>query len=189
ADWTVFYWGWWLAWTPFVSLFIARISKGRTVREFTLAVMLVPTLVIVLWMAIVGGTALAQEIANPGAVSTAVNRDYALGITTVIENLAPPPVSTALVALAAFLLFTWLITSLDSATLVICHLLDVAESPAAKTFWGAALAAVTVALIWVGGVPALQAASILIGLPLALIVIALGAGLLKDAAMGRLEGR
>ncbi len=188
ADWTVFYWGWWLAWTPFVSLFIARISKGRTVREFALAVMLVPTLVIVLWMAIVGGTALAQELANPGAVSTPVSQDYALGITAVIENLATPPLSTALVALAAFLLFTWLITSLDSATLVICHLLGVAESSPAKAFWGAALATVTVALIWVGGVSALQAASILIGLPLALIVIALGAGLLKDAATGRLEG-
>ena len=188
ADWTVFYWGWWLAWTPFVSLFIARISRGRTVREFVLAVMLVPTLVIALWMSIVGGTALAQELASPGAVSTAVNQDYALGITTVIENLEPPTLSTLLVALAAFLLFTWLITSLDSATLVICHLLDVAESTPAKAFWGVALAAVTVALIWVGGVPALQAASILIGLPLALIVVALGAGLLKDAVAGRLEG-
>ena len=189
ADWTVFYWGWWLAWTPFVSLFIARISKGRTVREFAVAVMLVPTLVITLWMSIVGGTALSQELASPGAVSDAVNQDYALGITAVIENLALPPISTGLVALAAFLLFTWLITSLDSATLVICHLLDVAEAPAAKAFWGSALAAVTIALLWVGGVTALQAASILIGLPLAVIVIALGAGLLKDAATGRLPHR
>ena len=176
-----------MAWTPFVSLFIARISRGRTVREFVLAVMLVPTLVIALWMSIVGGTALTQELANPGAVSAAVNQDYALGLTTVIENLEPPTLATLLVALAAFLLFTWLITSLDSATLVICHLLDVSESAPAKAFWGAALAAVTVALIWVGGVPALQAASILIGLPLALIVIALGVGLLKDAARGRLS--
>ena len=84
------------------------------------------------------------------------------------------------------MLFTWLITSLDSATLVICHLLDVPNSDSAKVFWGAALAATTVALLQVGGVAALQAASVLIGLPLALIVVALGVGLLKDALRGQL---
>jgi len=186
ADWTVFYWGWWLAWTPFVSLFIARISRGRTVREFALGVMLVPTGVIALWMSIVGGTALLQELALPGSISEAVDRDYALGLTAVIEHFEPPAISTALIALAAFLLFTWLITSLDSATLVICHLLDVPDAAAAKVFWGAALATTTVALLQVGGVPALQAASILIGLPLAVIVVALGVGLLKDAVRGQL---
>ena len=186
SDWTVFYWGWWLAWTPFVSLFIAQISRGRTVRDLALGVMAVPTLVIAVWMSIVGGTALFQELALPGSISAAVDQDYALGLTTVIERFEPPAISTALIALAAFLLFTWLITSLDSATLVICHLLDVPNSDSAKVFWGAALAVTTVALLQVGGVPALQAASVLIGLPLALIVVALGVGLLKDALRGQL---
>jgi choline/glycine/proline betaine transport protein len=187
AEWTIFYWGWWLAWTPFVSLFIARISKGRTLREFVLAVMLVPTLVILVWMTVFGGTALHQEIAQAGAVSDAVGRDYSLGIVAVIENLGPPGVATVLMTAAAFLLFTWLITSLDSATLVICHLLGAEDAPRVKIFWGLALAAVSCALLRVGGVPALQAASIVIGLPLAVLVAVLSAALLLDLVRGRLR--
>lgn len=186
AEWTIFYWGWWLAWTPFVSLFIARISQGRGLREFVLAVMLVPTLVILVWMTVFGGTALYQESVQAGAVSEAVARDYSLGIVAVIENLGSPGVAMVLVGAAAFLLFTWLITSLDSATLVICHLLGVQEVPRAKVFWGLALAAVSCALIRVGGLPALQAASIVIGLPLAVLVILLAGALLQDLFRGRL---
>lgn len=186
ADWTVFYWGWWLAWTPFVALFIARISKGRTIREFVFAVMLVPALVIIVWMSVFGGTALHQELAQSGAVSQAVNQDYSLGLVTVLAKLGPAWLTQSLIAVAAFLLFTWLITSLDSATLVICHLLGAEEAPAAKVFWGFALAAVTVSLMAVGGVSALQAASVVVGLPLALVVAALGAGLLGELVRGRL---
>ncbi|MFP8880101.1 MAG: BCCT family transporter [Myxococcota bacterium] len=186
AAWTVFYWGWWLAWTPFVGLFIARISKGRSVREFVLAVMLVPTLVIIIWMSVFGGTALHQELNQPGAVSVAVNQDYSFGLVAVIENLGYPGVETVLIAVATFLLFTWLITSLDSATLVICHLLGAEEAAPAKIFWGFALAAVTCSLVAVGGVPALQAASIVVGLPLAVVVALVGVGLLRDLVRGRL---
>jgi len=187
AEWTIFYWGWWLAWTPFVSLFIARISQGRSLREFVLAVMLVPTVVIVVWMTVFGGTALYQESVEAGSVSEAVARDYSLGIVAVIENLGNPVVATVLVSAAAFLLFTWLITSLDSATLVICHLLGAPEVSRAKVFWGVALAVVSCALLRVGGLPALQAASIVIGLPLALLVVLLSATLLVDLFRGRLE--
>jgi choline/glycine/proline betaine transport protein len=185
ADWTIFYWGWWLAWTPFVSLFIARISKGRTIREFALAVLVVPTLVTLVWMVVLGGTAIHQEAVQPGSVTQVVNQDYSLGLVTVLEGLVPAPMSTALVAITAFLLFTWLITSLDSATLVICHLLGVEELPAAKIFWGLVLAGVAALLLRVGGLHALQAASIVIGLPLALLVGVLGLGLLCEFARGR----
>ena len=133
-----------------------------------------------------GGVALEPELAAPGAVSRAVNQDYSLGLTTVLSNVATPGVSTALIAIAAFLLFTWLITSLDSATLVICHLLGVSGSNPGKICWGTAMAAVTCALLWVGGVPALQAASIVTGLPLAVAVVVLGAGLVKDLVLHRL---
>ncbi len=185
ASWTVFYWGWWLAWTPFVSLFIARISRGRTIREFAIAVTLVPTLVTVVWMTVFGGTALHQELAQPGVISGPVNEDYSLGIVAVIGQLATPAVATALTAVASFLLFTWLITSLDSATLVITHLLGAHDRPAAKVLWGAALAAVTTVLLLFGGVPALQAASIVIGLPLAVMMVALTGGLVHDLLRGR----
>ena len=167
-------------------MFIARISKGRTIREFAIAVMLVPTLVTLVWMSILGGTALHQELASPGSVSTAVNQDYSLGIVAVIGNLGMPAIGTLLTLVAAFLLFTWLITSLDSATLVICHLLGADDSAPAKVFWGFALAAVTAVLLQVGGLPALQATSIVIGLPLAVIMILLGGGLLWDLARNRL---
>ena len=155
-------------------------------REFVLGVMLVPTLVIIVWMAVFGGTALQQELADPGAVSAAVNRDYSLGTVTVIENLGRPELASVLIATAAFLLFTWLITSLDSATLVICHLLGTENVAQAKVFWGMVLAAVTCALILVGGVLALQAASIIIGLPMAVVTVAVGIGLVKDLAARRL---
>jgi choline/glycine/proline betaine transport protein len=186
AAWTVFYWGWWLAWTPFVGLFIARISRGRTVREFAVAVTLVPTLVTVVWMTVLGGTALHQEMASAGAVSAAVARDYSLGIVAVIGNLAGPGLGTGLMVTATFLLFTWLITSLDSATLVISHLLASEDAAPAKVFWGVALAAVTAVLLLVGGLPALQAASIVIGLPLAVLVLSMGAGLILDLVRGQL---
>jgi choline/glycine/proline betaine transport protein len=178
--WTVFYWGWWLAWMPFVSLFIARISRGRTLREFLWGVMAVPTLVVVLWMVVFGGTALHQELASPGSVSVAVGQDYSLGIVTLIANLGYPALAVALTSVAAFLLFTWLVTSLDSATLVICHLVETPDVAAKQVFWGMTVAVVTCALILVGGVPALQAASILIGLPLAAVTLAIVAGLVRS---------
>lgn len=186
GDWTVFYWGWWLAWTPFVSLFIARISKGRTIREFAIAVMIVPTLVTLLWMCVLGGTAIAQESAVAGSVSEAVNFNYSLGLIAVIENLASPQISRILIAVAAFLLFTWLITSLDSATLVICHILKTEDSAAAKIFWGFSLASVAAVLLRAGGLDALQAASIVVGLPLAGVMVLVGIGLLRDFVRGRL---
>ena len=185
ASWTVFYWGWWLAWMPFVSLFIARISKGRTIREFVLAVLIVPTIVIIVWMAILGGTALHQEEANLGAVSVAVNQDYSLGIVTVLENLSGPNVGSVLITIAAFLLFSWLITSLDSATLVISHLVGAPDSKGHQALWGLILASVTAVLIAVGGVPALQAASIIVGLPLAFITALIGVGIVKELYWNR----
>ncbi|MFP6655612.1 MAG: BCCT family transporter, partial [Myxococcota bacterium] len=178
ASWTIFYWAWWLAWMPFVSLFIARISKGRTLREFAIAVTLVPTLVTLLWMTILGGTALHQELANVGSVSVAVNQNYSLGIVAVINNLNWPALGTGMTVIATFLLLTWLITSLDSATLVICHLLGTDETPSAKIFWGLALAAVSAILVVAGGLQSLQAASIIIGLPLAFVMLLIGVSML-----------
>jgi len=186
GEWTVFYWGWWLAWTPFVSLFIARISKGRTIREFTIAVLLVPVAVTLVWMVVLGGTAIFQEAASAGSVADQVNRDYSLGLVAVIEQLGPAWLTQSLIAIAAFLLLTWLITSLDSATLVICHLLGAEEIAAAKVFWGLSLAAVAAVLLRAGGLAALQAASIVIGLPLAGLMVLLGAGLLRDLFRGRI---
>ena len=184
AEWTIFYWAWWLAWTPFVSLFIVRISRGRTIREFVVGVTILPTLVTLVWMGIFGGTALLQERAFPGVISGAVEADYALGLVAVIRTLGGEALSTTLIAVAAFLLFTWLITSLDSATLVIAELLGAGDAPVAKVFWGVAVAAVAAILLVVGGLTALQAASIVIGLPLALVVMTSAVGLVWHILRG-----
>lgn len=185
ADWTIFYWGWWLAWTPFVSLFIARISKGRTIREFVLAVLFVPSVVTLVWMVALGGTALFLESSVPGSISEPVNRDFGLGLVVVIERLGSRAVGGTLVAVASFLLLTWLITSLDSAVLVICHLLGVEEVAAAKIVWGTCLAAVAALLLRAGGLVALQSASIVLGFPLALIVLGIGIGLVSELVRTR----
>ena len=168
---TVFYWGWWLAWTPFVAMFIARISRGRTIREFILGVLFVPVLVVVSWMTVFGGTALHQEMADAGSISGPVAADCGLGLVAMIDQLANSYLHTALLAVIAFLLFTWLITSLDSATLVICHILKVQDNGSMKVLWGVVLGAVTCTLMLIGGIQALQAASIIIGLPLAVLML------------------
>lgn len=170
SDWTVFYWGWWLAWTPFVAMFIARISKGRTIREFILGVLFVPALVVLVWMSVFGDTAIHQELMATGAVSEAVARDYSLGLVATINNLPEPGLQGVLMPLVAVLLFTWLITSLDSATLVICHILHVDHLRSMKVLWGFILGGVTCTLMLIGGIQALQAASIIIGLPMVLLM-------------------
>jgi len=179
TDWTIFYWGWWLAWTPFVGMFIARISKGRTIREFILGVLFVPVLVVVLWMTVFGGSALHQELAVSGSISEPVGVDYSMGLVATIEHLAFPGIKTLLLGIVAFLLFTWLITSLDSATLVICHILHFDHLGGMKVLWGFLLGGVTCILMLIGGIQALQAASIIIGLPMALLMLLITASAVK----------
>lgn len=177
--WTIFYWGWWLAWTPFVSLFIARVSRGRTLREFVTCVMLVPTFVVIVWMSIFGGAAIHTEMADH-AMIPAVNADYSVGTTLLVEQLGVWV--TPLILVIAFLLFTWLITSFDSATLVICTLLKrdtVDITRVQKIIWAALVGMVTGLLMYMGGVTALQAASIIIGLPVGVVVLASGYCLIK----------
>ncbi|MCB1647825.1 MAG: BCCT family transporter, partial [Pseudomonadales bacterium] len=169
--WTVFYWGWWLAWMPFVALFVARISKGRTVREFILGVLLVPSAMVLAWMTIFGGTALYQEVQQGTDINQIVNTDYSLGMVALIQGLHVPALETPLYIVVSFLLFSWLITSLDSATLVICHILHVDHLNSMKIFWGFILGTVTATLLLMGGIGALQAASIIVGLPMAFLAL------------------
>lgn len=181
SEWTVFYWGWWLAWAPFVGLFIARVSRGRTVREFVVGVMLVPTLSVIVWMSVFGGLAIHGERFGPTSIVDQVNADYAVATVSVVQHLGVLVVP--LVAVIGFLLFTWLITSIDSATLVICTLLkrDQQEiSPGKKTLWGVLVGAVTGLLLYVGGVTALQAASIVFGLPIGFVLVAIGYGVFTN---------
>ena len=156
-------------------------------REFVLGVLLVPTLVVIVWMSIFGGAALHYELNGAATESlvAVVNADYSVGTTALIERMNVLVVP--LTALIAILLFSWLITSLDSATLVICHLLGgdsapgsaAAPSPWNKVLWSLLLGGVTAALMLIGGVGALQSASIVVGLPVGLVLLLVIVALLR----------
>ncbi|NRA53611.1 MAG: BCCT family transporter [Gammaproteobacteria bacterium] len=182
--WTIFYWGWWIAWTPFVGMFIARISKGRTIREFVTGVLLAPTLLATFWISIFGNTAIFIELFGGGGVVEAVNKDITTALFTTIELMNLGTVVTiAGASICTLLLVTYFVTSADSATLVICTLLSMGEEhPPARyrIFWGLSIGAVAAVLLIAGGLKALQTASIVAALPYSVVLILTTVGLYKS---------
>jgi choline/glycine/proline betaine transport protein len=180
--WTIFYWGWWVAWCPFVGIFIARISRGRTIREFVWGVMLAPSLLTFLWMCIFGGNALFMELHGAGGIVEAVNQDYSLGLFKTIEQLFAPAFVWSVAALTTFLLISWFVTSSDSGTLVICTMLSMGDAHPPqrfRIFWGLGEGFVAGVLLLAGGLQALQSASIAAGVPLSVILLFMMYGLVK----------
>lgn len=181
--WTVFYWGWYISWAPFVGMFIARISRGRTVREFLLGVILVPCLVSFLWLALFGGTALHMELYGNGGIVDAVNNNLTTALYVTMEALNVEWATWAMAALATLMILTWFVTSADSGTLVICTLLSMGdENPPARfrIIWGLGVGAVAAVLLLAGGLKALQAASIAAALPFSIVMIMMVLGLLSS---------
>ena len=180
--WTIFYWGWWIAWCPFVGMFIARISKGRTLREFCVCVLLVPTTVVLIWMCIFGGGSVGLDMLKGGGVLEAVNTDYSLGVFKAIEDMGVSWLVFPLTVLTTFLLISWFVTSSDSGTLVMCTMLSMGdEHPPIKfrIFWGLTSGVVAGILLLAGGLNALQTASIVAGLPISIALIFMAFGLVK----------
>jgi BCCT family betaine/carnitine transporter len=171
--WTVFYWAWWIAWSPFVGMFIARISKGRTVREFIIAVLVIPTIVTSIWMSTFGLTALDQVIGNVGALSNGIS-DKSLAMFQMLENL---PFSTITSVIAIFLVIVFFVTSSDSGSLVIDSITAGGKLDAPtkqRAFWAILEGLVAIALLYVGGseaLSALQAGSITTALPFTIILL------------------
>jgi choline/carnitine/betaine transport len=175
--WTVFYWGWWIAWSPFVGMFIARISKGRTVREFVLGVLFLPSLFSTIWLSTFGGSALqsAVQTDGSGAVVGAYNElGYGafetLGMFVMLEQY---PLGAITASLATLLIITFFVTSSDSGSLVIDHLTSGGKHDVPKTqriFWAVTEGAVAAVLLYGGGLGALQTAAITTGLPFAVIL-------------------
>ncbi|SHG99575.1 BCCT family transporter [Halobaculum gomorrense] len=175
--WTVFYWGWWIAWSPFVGMFIARISKGRTVREFVIGVLFLPSLFSTIWLATFGGSALADSVTSEGAgaVVGAYNEmGYAafetLGMFVMLEQY---PLGAISASLATLLVITFFVTSSDSGSLVVDHLTSGGKHDVPKTqrvFWAVTEGAVAALLLIGGGLTALQTAAITTGLPFAVIL-------------------
>lgn len=183
AEWTVFFWGWWLAWSPFVGMFIARISRGRTFREFVMGVLLVPTGITLVWIGLFGGTALYQELFTGGGVAAAVDRDVSTALFVMVEGMG---LSSSITSVASTLLIvligTYLITSANAGTLVINTILSGGDADPPvfhRVLWGVFLALLTAALLLAGGLETLQAAVITAAMPFSLIVVAMIVGLLR----------
>ncbi|MYD95799.1 MAG: BCCT family transporter [Gammaproteobacteria bacterium] len=190
GGWTIFYWGWWIAWAPFVGLFIARISRGRTIREFTVGAMFVPTVIGIVWLCLFGGNALYLELNAEGGAGTAgileLARNWELeaALYGTIELMTEIPwLVWAMSALATFLLATWFITSSDSGTLVIATMLSMGDDHPPRRFrvvWGVCIGVVAALLLLVDGLQALQAASIAAALPVCAILLAMTFGVIKS---------
>ncbi|MGC5167269.1 BCCT family transporter [Luteimicrobium sp. DT211] len=171
ASWTTFYWGWWMSWAPFVGVFIARISKGRTVRQFVMGTLFVPTIVTFLWFAVMGGSALYRQIFTSDPIVAkggSVDTDTAL-----FDLIGKLPGGSVWVGLAIVLVAMFFVTSSDSGSLVV-DMLASGGNPDPPTwsrvFWAVAQGLVAAALLVAGGLSALQTAAILIALPFSFIM-------------------
>ena len=174
SGWTTFYWGWWMSWAPFVGVFIARISRGRTVREFVTGVLLVPTVITFLWFAVFGGSGIHQEIFGGGGLIDAeggVDTDSAL-----FQLLAGLPGATLLSIAAIVLVVIFFVTSSDSGSFVVDMLASGGDPHPpvwSRVLWAVLEGAVAIALLLAGGggLSALQTAAILLALPFSLVMI------------------
>lgn len=182
GSWTIFYWAWWLSWTPFVGLFMARVSRGRTIREFILGACLAPSLACFIWISVFGGTALHMELFGDGGVIEVVNRDLTYALFRTIELLNVADLTFYISALVIVLIVTWFVTSADSGTHVICTLLSIGnEHPPRKhrIIWGLGEGVIASILLIAGGIAALQAVTITAALPFSVVMIFMCYGLIK----------
>ena len=178
-SWTIFYWAWWISWTPFVGMFIARISKGRTIRQFVIFVILVPSLVSFVWFSIMGGSAfdlqLEEGVDMPGSLAGGVEN-------ALFDTLREFPLSSITVALAIFLIAIFFVTGADSASIVMGMLSEHGEEEPRRwivVFWGVAMGAVAALLLWQGGLEALQTLVIIVAGPFMIVLIAMCVSLMK----------
>lgn len=172
AAWTTFYWGWWISWAPFVGIFIARISRGRTVRQFVTGVLLVPTLVTFLWFSVLGGTALYSELNGPGGLIGAdgvVNVEGAL--FAMFDQL---PAGSVLTVGGIILIAVFFVTSADSGALVMSMIAsggEVEPKRWIRAFFAVITSILATALLIAGGLEALKTAAIIIALPFSVIML------------------
>lgn len=179
SNWTLFYWTWWVAWSPFVGMFIARISRGRTIREFLMGVLLVPPLLTFFWFSIFGGSAIFIELQGFSSIAVAVNDNISTALFKLLELY---PLASITSFLAIVLVFVFFITSSDSGSLVIDIITSggCPDPPVAqRIFWALTEGIVAAVLLAGGGLLALQTAVISTGLPFALIIVLMCVGLYR----------
>jgi glycine betaine transporter len=179
-NWTLFYWAWWIAWAPFVGSFIARISKGRTVREFVLGVLLVPSLFCAFWFSVFGGAAISLEMVDHVGIQEVIKEQgVEVALFAVLEQF---PFGAVMSGIAIFLIGTFFITSADSATFVLGTLTtrgNLNPPNSVKFTWGIVQSITAAVLLWSGGLKGLQTGSILAAFPFTLIIIFMVISLFK----------
>jgi choline/glycine/proline betaine transport protein len=171
AGWTVFYWAWWISWSPFVGMFIARISKGRSVREFLFGVIMIPTLLSFVWMSIFGGSAMFLQSSGVTDLVSAVNEDVATAMFVMLSSF---PFAGVLTLVAVVLVTVFFVTSSDSGSLVVDHLTSGGKlhSPTPqRVFWAVMEGVIAAVLLIGGGLATLQAASVSTGLLFAAVLL------------------
>ena len=180
GGWTIFYWGWWLAWAPFVGLFIARISRGRTIREFIVGVMLIPTVFTLFWMTIFGNSAI-DLVHNQGVVELGemVSNDSSVALFVFLENF---PLSTVLSFFSVLMIVIFFVTSCDSGAMVVDMLCSHGSNNTPlwqRVYWAVGIGIVAAILLLAGGLNALQTMTIASALPFAIVLLLAIVGLIK----------
>lgn len=169
--WTFFYWAWWFAWAPFVGLFVARISKGRSIKEFIMGVLFGPTAAIIVWISIFGNTAFHIEFFGPGGITEAVNANTTTALFKLLEYFPLSFYSIFFVVLAGIIFF---VTSSDSGSLVIDFITSGGKEKTAvqlRIFWALMEGVVAAVLLYGGGLIALQTGSLVTGLPVSVLLL------------------
>jgi glycine betaine transporter len=180
ASWTIFYWAWWISWTPFVGTFIARISKGRTIREFVLGVLVVPSLVTFVWFAVLGGTAIHLELSGQGNISDAVSESPAVALFATLNQF---PLAGLMSLIAVILVALFFISGADAGAIVMGMLSSrgiLEPSKALVVVWGALAGAAAAILLLSGGLEGLQQAAIISAAPFVLVMICMCYSLFKE---------
>lgn len=175
--WTTFFWAWWVAWGPFVGTFLARISKGRTIKEFSLGVLVVPTTAIFLWFSVMGWSSLNREIFGSGGLADLAPEQV------IFEYLSGLPLSAISSILTLVLIVTFFVTSADSGALVVATISTggMTNPPAyTRIFWVLMIAGVASVLSIAGGLSALQTASVVGGLPFTAVMVFMAWGVIRD---------
>ncbi|MFD9081058.1 BCCT family transporter [Streptomyces erythrochromogenes] len=178
--WTIFYWAWWLSWAPFVGTFIARISRGRTIREFLIGVLLVPSGATVVWFCVMGGTAIRLDSTGTVDFAAELKEGTEASLFAMLDAL---PLSTLTSWVAMALVMTYFVTSADSASLVMGSLTSRGSLHPPTWLvvtWGVLMAAVAAVLLLAGGLKSLQTATILVALPFVVVMLLLCWALLKE---------
>lgn len=171
GKWTLFYWAWWITWAPYMGCFIARISRGRTVREFIIGSLVVPTAFSLIWFSSIGGATLYAEIFQKTPIFAAVQRDIGSGVFALLQNYPLPWLMGFIIVVSLVIFF---VTGADSAALTIAMIMSregIEPANGMKILWGGLIGVIAAVLLIAGGLDALQAATVIAGFPFSIAMV------------------